>query len=325
MESLAFTQGGHLMANKRCKLPDGSFREQRKGYEEVHVPALRPKSHDQDETLFKIEKLPAYVQAAFVGFKTLNLIQSRLCHAALETNENLLLCAPTGAGKTNVALLCIMHELGKFINPDGTINKDEFKVIYIAPMRSLVQEVVGTFNRRLSSYGIKVDELTGDHQLSREQIYETQVIVCTPEKWDVVTRRGGDERAYITLVRLIIFDEIHLLHDDRGPILEAIVARTLRAVESTAAAGGAGSNEIGGGAGVRLVGLSATLPNFEDVATFLRVDCAKGLFYFDNRPWMPSSNVGAQIALATACIGYRVQSYSIDLNCYRGIGETDER
>lgn len=34
---------------------------------------------------------------------------------------------------------------------------------------------------------------------------------------------------------------------------------------------------------VRLIGLSATLPNYEDVATFLRVDPAKGLFYFDNR------------------------------------------
>ena len=33
---------------------------------------------------------------------------------------------------------------------------------------------------------------------------------------------------------------------------------------------------------VRLVGLSATLPNYEDVSTFLRVDPAKGLFFFDN-------------------------------------------
>ncbi|CAH8536125.1 hypothetical protein MS3_00004841 [Schistosoma haematobium] len=280
LEGLAFSQGGHLMANKRCQLPDGSFRKQKKGYEEVHVPPLRQKPLEPGETLIKIEKLPAYAQAAFEGCKTLNLIQSRLYHAAMETDENLLLCAPTGAGKTNVALLCIMHELGKFINPDGTINKDEFKLIYIAPMRSLVQEVVGNFNKLLSSYGIKVDELTGDHQLSREQIYETQVIVCTPEKWDVITRRGGDERAYIQLVRLIIFDEIHLLHDDRGPILEAIVARTLRAVENTS--GLAVSNDIGGGGGVRLVGLSATLPNYEDVATFLRVDCSKGLFHFDN-------------------------------------------
>lgn len=33
---------------------------------------------------------------------------------------------------------------------------------------------------------------------------------------------------------------------------------------------------------IRLVGLSATLPNFNDVASFLRVEHDKGLFYFDN-------------------------------------------
>jgi hypothetical protein len=32
----------------------------------------------------------------------------------------------------------------------------------------------------------------------------------------------------------------------------------------------------------RIVGLSATLPNYDDVATFLRVKPSKGLFYFDN-------------------------------------------
>ena len=36
-----------------------------------------------------------------------------------------------------------------------------------------------------------------------------------------------------TQVRLTIIDEIHLLHDDRGPVLESIVARTLRSVEQT--------------------------------------------------------------------------------------------
>lgn len=33
---------------------------------------------------------------------------------------------------------------------------------------------------------------------------------------------------------------------------------------------------------VRIVGLSATLPNYKDVAAFLRVDYNKGLFFFDN-------------------------------------------
>src|SRR6218665_1581560 len=133
----------------------------------------------------------------------------------LETDENMLVCAPTGAGKTNVALLTIMREIGKHIDPaTGIIRTDEFKVVYIAPMKSLVQEMVANFSKRLASYNIKVSELTGDHQLSTEQIVQTQVIVCTPEKWDVITRKGG-ERAYTQIVRLIIFDEIHRSEERR--------------------------------------------------------------------------------------------------------------
>ena len=45
----------------------------------------------------------------------------------MESDENLLLCAPTGAGKTNVALLTMLHEIGKHVNEDGTINADSFK------------------------------------------------------------------------------------------------------------------------------------------------------------------------------------------------------
>mgnify|MGYP005990180507 CR=1 FL=1 len=82
------------------------------------------------------------------------------------------------------------------------------------------------------------------------------------------TRKAGD-RTYTQLVRLIIIDEIHLLHDERGPVLESLVARVFRQIETT--------QEM-----VRLVGLSATLPNFEDVATFLRVNPEKGLFFFDS-------------------------------------------
>ena len=54
LDDLAFSQGSHLMANKRCQLPEGSFRKQRKGYEEVHVPALKPKPYDPDEVSVQI-------------------------------------------------------------------------------------------------------------------------------------------------------------------------------------------------------------------------------------------------------------------------------
>ena len=82
-------------------------------------------------------------------------------------------------------------------------------------MKALVQEMVGNFSKRLAPFGVKVNELTGDNQLTKQQIAETQIIVTTPEKWYVITRKSTD-LSYTNLVRLMIVDEIHLLHDDRG-------------------------------------------------------------------------------------------------------------
>ena len=57
------------------------------------------------------------------------------------------------------------------------------------------------------------------------------MIVTTPEKWDVITRKSSDNN-FAALVRLLIIDEVHLLNDDRGSVIETIVARTLRQVRS---------------------------------------------------------------------------------------------
>jgi len=61
------------------------------------------------------------------------------------------------------------------------------------------------------------------------------MLVTTPEKWDVVTRKSTGDVALTQLVRLLIIDEVHLLHDDRGAVIESLVARTLRLVSSSAA------------------------------------------------------------------------------------------
>ena len=166
-------------------------------------------------------------------------------------------------------MLTILNEMGKWRDEEtGKFDLDSFKIVYVAPMKALVQEQVGNFSHRLKDFGIVVHELTGDSQMTKQQIAETQIIVTTPEKWDVITRKSTDT-SYTNLVRLIIIDEIHLLHDERGPVLESIIARTIRRMEQT--------HDY-----VRLVGLSATLPNYQDVATFLLVDENKGLFYFDS-------------------------------------------
>jgi pre-mRNA-splicing helicase BRR2 len=210
----------------------------------------------------------------------LNRVQSKMCDVALLSSENLLLCAPTGAGKTNVACLAMLNILGQYRRQPNIADETEdeeakdtfdlqsFKIVYVAPMKALVQEVVKNFSDRLSHYGVTVRELSGDSSLTRQQIAETQLIVTTPEKWDIVSRQG-EGRAYTQLVKLVIIDEIHLLHDERGPVLESIVARVIRQVETSAEP-------------IRLVGLSATLPNYADVATFLRVKPDKGLFFFDH-------------------------------------------
>ena len=56
------------------------------------------------------------------------------------------------------------------------------------------------------------------------------MIVTTPEKWDVVTRKATGDVQLAQIVRLLIIDEIHLLHEDRGAVIESLVARTLRQV-----------------------------------------------------------------------------------------------
>nr|GMD45178.1 DExH-box ATP-dependent RNA helicase DExH12-like [Ipomoea batatas] len=268
LDSLAFHQGGLLMTNKKCELPLGSYRNHKKGYEEVCVPALKPKPLSEDETFVKISSMPEWVQPAFRGMTQLNRVQSKVYQTALFTPENILLCAPTGAGKTNVAMLTILQQIALNRNEDGSFNHSKYKIVYVAPMKALVAEVVSNLSNRLQVYGVNVKELSGDQTLTRQQIEETQIIVTTPEKWDIITRKSGD-RTYTELVKLLIIDEIHLLHDNRGPVLESIVARTVRQIEMTKEH-------------IRLVGLSATLPNYDDVAVFLRVDLQKGLFHFDN-------------------------------------------
>jgi activating signal cointegrator complex subunit 3 len=245
-------------------LPAGTRRTNGQGYEEVFIPAPTKVQMSTDD-LIPISALEEWAQRAFVGTKRLNHIQTRVFDVAYNTSENMLICAPTGAGKTNIAMLAYLQLVKQFVSPQGVVDKT-FKAIYIAPMKALAQEVVDKFSQRLKPLGLIVREFTGDMQLSRQEVADSQLIVTTPEKWDVVTRKGGDG-SLGTLVSLIIIDEIHLLAEDRGAVIETIVARTQRYIESSQSF-------------VRIVGLSATLPNYQDVASFLRVNHKSGLFHF---------------------------------------------
>jgi len=88
--------------------------------------------------------------------------------------------------------------------------------------------------------------------------------VTTPEKWDVITRKNN---AIVDQLKILIIDEIHLLNDERGPVLECVVARTLQGIVRLQKT-------------VRMLGLSATLPNYLDVAAFMLVK-KENVFFFD--------------------------------------------
>jgi antiviral helicase SLH1 len=174
-------------------------------------------------------------------------------------------------------MLTILQTIGQYCTPNPIedtaatefgVNLADFKIVYVAPMKALAAEVTEKLGKRLAWLGIKCREYTGDMHLTKTEIVQTQIIVTTPEKWDVVTRKGTGDTELVQKVRLLIIDEVHMLHDERGAVLESLVARTERQVESTQSL-------------IRIVGLSATLPNFIDVADFLKVNRYMGLFYFD--------------------------------------------
>eukprot|EP01125_Pyxidicula_operculata_P022548 TRINITY_DN928_c0_g1_i3.p1 TRINITY_DN928_c0_g1~~TRINITY_DN928_c0_g1_i3.p1 ORF type:complete len:2094 (-),score=618.62 TRINITY_DN928_c0_g1_i3:183-5534(-) len=249
----------------KSTLPAGVTPIEKEKYREVIIPA-QPKPQVDFGELVPITAFDEFARCAFGSIKSLNPLQSKVFDAAYHNNTNLLVCAPTGAGKTNVAMMTILRELGQHYR-NGILYTDEFKIIYVAPMKALAAEMTANFGSKLAPLGITVKELTGDMQLTKKEITETQVIITTPEKWDVITRKSSDV-ALTQLVKLLIIDEVHLLNEDRGPVIESLVARTLRQVEQSQSM-------------IRIVGLSATLPNYRDVALFLRVDPEIGLYYFD--------------------------------------------
>ena len=100
-------------------------------YEEIILPAestIAPMP-DLGVECIKVSSMDETARTAFQGTKSLNLIQSIVYEQAYHSNENLLICAPTGSGKTNIAMLAVLREIKLHRNPEGGIKKEEFKVM----------------------------------------------------------------------------------------------------------------------------------------------------------------------------------------------------
>ncbi len=89
------------------------------------------------------------------------------------------------------------------------------RIVYVAPLKALAREITAKFSQSLQPLGLKVRELTGDMKLSLGERKSTNMIVTTPEKWDVITRKNGGREDDFERTHLMILDEIHLLNEER--------------------------------------------------------------------------------------------------------------
>jgi activating signal cointegrator complex subunit 3 len=108
-------------------------------------------------------------------------------------------------------------------------------------------------------------ELTGDVTPDLKALQKADVLITTPEKWDGISR-NWQHRSYVSAVALVVIDEIHLLGQERGPVIEVIISRMRYISEQT------GNN-------VRFVGLSTALANAKDVADWMGIH-KLGLYNF---------------------------------------------
>ncbi len=183
------------------------------------------------------------------GIAEPNPVQKKALEAGLLGEENLVVAAPTASGKTLVAEIAALDAVRK-----GK------KVVYIVPLRALASEKYREFREKYDSLGIRTAISIGDLDSSDSWLSEYDIIIVTSEKLDSLIRHGA---GWINSVGLVIADEIHLLESPgRGPTLEVVLTRMMEDVKP------------------RILGLSATISNHEEIAEWLGAKTVKS----DYRP-----------------------------------------
>lgn len=164
-------------------------------------------------------------------------------HQALQTDDNMVVAAPTGSGKT------VIHEVA-IIRLLSQVSNRALKIVYIAPNKALCQQRMREWDAKFTPLGQKVLEVTGDinFQQCLRLVAKANIIITTPEKWDSLTRTWKDHLFLLGAIDLLLIDEIHHLAEDRGATLEALVVRMRMLskvyVEKTSKSGGDGHSRL---------------------------------------------------------------------------------
>ena len=206
--------------------------------------------------LVPITAVPPQYQPLF-PYSTFNPIQSASFNRIMKTDTNVMLCAPTGCGKTVVAELAMIHAMMKSTEPT--------LMLYVSPLRALCQEKVKTWADRLGACGVQVQEYTGDSNNQLPSQIKIHTLLCTtPEKFDLTTRSWKRKTDIFNRISLVIIDEVHTLGDNRGSVLEAMITRLMCISDNNHANFGTEP--------IRIIALSATVPNYKDIAKWIRAE-----------------------------------------------------
>jgi helicase len=188
-------------------------------------------------TKFK-DKIPSNIYSKLVErIQTLRPAQYKAIDAGIFDDKSLLICTPTASGKTLVAELAIMN----------AIFHDKGKCVYIVPLKALANE---KFNHFKKMHTFKTALSSGDIDSDDSYLEKYDLIICTSEKFDSLIRH---KTPWLTKIKVVIIDEIHLLNDSsRGPTLEVVITILRKILKN-----------------VQLIGLSATIGNPEALAKWL--------------------------------------------------------
>ena len=180
-------------------------------------------------------------------------IQERAIPLLLNGEENALLLAPTGGGKTEAALIPLLHRLQQMAK-----DRDLFGVyiIYVTPLRALNRDVFKRIEELCEQLGLTVDVRHGDttqYARRKQAIKPPNLLITTPESLQAILP-GKRLQYHLKTVFAVIVDEVHdLASSKRGAQLSLGLERLQRLV----------------GRRVQRIGLSATVGNPDEVAGLL--------------------------------------------------------
>eukprot|EP00892_Ulva_mutabilis_P002995 jgi/Ulvmu1/12697/UM095_0001.1 len=234
----------------------------------------------------RVDELPPKFRPVFPDFKLFNSVQSECFQQGFLSDQNMVIAAPTGSGKTVVLEFAMLRLFMRHMqdNGDWNVQQGRHKCMYVAPNKSLVQERVMDWNTRMRHLHLRIIECTGDSDsMDSPDLATADVIATTPEKLDALSRRffdsGNGGMSFISDVALLLVDEVHMLSEDRGPTLEAGVVCRLRTLGSMRELAATNLSKI------RILAASATIPNVYDIARWLGVqECACKVFGDEMRP-----------------------------------------